>query len=251
MDIKELRVENLKSFIKSQGGAAKIAKEHDGIDASYLSQLVNKHRPFGEKSARRMESILGLAQFYFDQAMDNIDTQLPVFSRTIREEIKDYKPIKQSFKDTIVSLFSPADNFASIPLMNSTASMGSGSDLVESEVVIDVLRISKDWLDRTMMNITNISNLAFIHGIGDSMSPTFNDGDILLVDTGISTVKADGVYVLEAHQRLFIKRVRQRLDSAYEISSDNPTVKTSDVLNGDHQVSIKGRVVWVWNGKRI
>jgi len=143
------------------------------------------------------------------------------------------------------------ENILSLPLMNSAASMGSGEEQTDNEIVIDVLRISKDWLNKTLINISAVKNLAFIHGIGDSMSPTFNDGDILLVDTGISSVRVDGVYVLEAHERLFIKRVRQRIDSAYEISSDNPTVKTSDILNGDHQVSVKGRVVWVWNGRKI
>lgn len=48
------------------------------------------------------------------------------------------------------------------------------------------------------------------------MSPTLNSGDIVLVDTGIAAIDIDGVYVLEAHGRLFIKRVRQRLDGSYE-----------------------------------
>ena len=48
-----------------------------------------------------------------------------------------------------------------------------------------------------------------------------------------------------------IKRVRQRMDGKMEISSDNPTVKTVDVLNGGHSVNILGRVVWCWNGRKI
>ena len=42
--------------------------------------------------------------------------------------------------------------------------------------------------------------------------PTFEDGDILLVDTGIRDPKIiDGVYVMAANDRVYIKRVRQRM----------------------------------------
>jgi phage repressor protein C with HTH and peptisase S24 domain len=56
---------------------------------------------------------------------------------------------------------------------------------------------------------------------------------------------------LEAHGRLFIKRVRQRLDGSYEISSDNPAHKTVDVLDGAHEVRVIGRVLWAWNGRKM
>lgn len=142
-------------------------------------------------------------------------------------------------------------NSVSIPILNASGSMGIGNEMTDQELVVEVLRVSKSWVDKTLGQITGLENLSFIHAIGDSMMPTFNDGDILLVDSGVKHVSSDSVYVLSAHDRLFIKRVRRRLDGTFEISSDNPSVKTVDVLNGDHQVTIKGRVVWVWNGKKI
>lgn len=138
-----------------------------------------------------------------------------------------------------------------IPLLNVTASMGNGSDVLLDELALETISIHQQWADRVLRPYSNTKNLAFIHAIGDSMSPTFSDGDILLVDTWDNSVTADKIYVIEAHERLFIKRVRQRIDGAFEISSDNPAVKTVDVLNGDHQLKVKGRVVWVWNGKKI
>jgi phage repressor protein C with HTH and peptisase S24 domain len=83
------------------------------------------------------------------------------------------------------------------------------------------------------------------------MKPTFADGDVLLVDTGTRAAEVDGVYVLEVHEQLYIKRVSRRFDGRHEISSDNPSVKTVEVLNGDHSVEIKGRVVWAWKGERL
>lgn len=138
-----------------------------------------------------------------------------------------------------------------LPLLSTAASMGPGEDQ-HDEVVVGRLTISPGWIEKRLKPFTAKENLKFIHGFGDSMSPTFEDGSILLVDGGVRTVDIDGIYVLEANQRVYIKRVRQRIDGAYEVSSDNPTVKTVDVLNGNSgHVNILGRVLWLWNGKKV
>ena len=56
---------------------------------------------------------------------------------------------------------------------------------------------------------------------------------------------------MTANERLYIKRVRQRMDGSVEISSDNATVKTVDVLNGGQAIDVLGRVVWAWNGRKL
>lgn len=138
----------------------------------------------------------------------------------------------------------------SIPHLAVRASMGIGELMEGSEEVIERITLRAEWLNSNLPGC-RIPDLAVISGRGNSMSPTFNDGDLLLVDCGIQQVDIDGVYVLSAHGRLFIKTVRQRIDGSFEISSDNPSVKTVDILNGEHQVEIHGRVVWAWNGKRM
>jgi transcriptional regulator with XRE-family HTH domain len=137
----------------------------------------------------------------------------------------------------------------SITLLSTGGSMGLGSEQ-HDEVVIGRLTVSPHWAVKTLKP-TKLENLRFIHGYGDSMEPTFSDGDILLVDTGIRSCDVDGVYVLEANQRLFIKRVTERFDGVHEITSDNPSVKTVQALDGSQQVDILGRVIWTWNGKKI
>ncbi len=146
--------------------------------------------------------------------------------------------------------FLPGFKDLSIPLLANSASMGDGDSQLHEEVVVGRITVSPDWAVRTLKP-TGLDALRFIHGYGDSMNPTFADGDVLLVDTGVHECKVDGVYVLEANDRLYIKRVRQRLDGSYEISSDNPTVKTVDVLDGRSQVGIRGRVLWAWNGRKL
>jgi len=157
------------------------------------------------------------------------------------------KSVTQKWKTGNLTITNNVD----VPLMNVHASMGPGTELPETEIAIDYLRLKKTWAEKTLGKISNITKLAFIHAIGDSMSPTINAGDILLVDTGNKQVLSDQIYVMEAHGRLFIKRIRQRIDGSFEVSSDNPLVKTVDTLNGDHEVTVKGHVVWIWNGKRV
>ena len=152
----------------------------------------------------------------------------------------------------VVPPHAPAQQDGSIrvPVLTNAASMGGGLDLADEDVICGELTLTPQFVAEQLRPVRP-GALRFIHGYGDSMTPTFNSGDVLLVDTDMRDVKIDGIYVLEAHGRLFIKRVRQRLDGSYEISSDNPTHKTVDTLNGDHQVEVKGRVVWAWNGRKL
>lgn len=144
-----------------------------------------------------------------------------------------------------------AEDAVRVPLLANAGSMGAGNDQLHDDVVVGALTLSQAWLAQRIRP-TSMRALRFIHGYGDSMSPTYEDGDILLVDTGaIDHRSIDGVYVLSANDRVYIKRVRHRLDGHVEVSSDNPTVKTVDVLNGDNQVKVLGRVIWAWNGKKL
>ena len=145
---------------------------------------------------------------------------------------------------------SNVNNVIRVPLLAIEASMGPGADLLREEEMVRSLSLSPQWIS-SALRPSRAEALRFIHGHGDSMFPTFNSGDVLLVDTDIADVSIPGVYVLEAQDQLFIKRVNRRLDGEYEITSDNPAHRTVEVLRGEHQVAVKGRVIWVWNGRKL
>jgi len=140
------------------------------------------------------------------------------------------------------------DNTVRVPVMANAASMGGGEAEMD-DTVIGSMSITGAFA--RVLKASSTENLRFIHARGDSMSPTLKSGDVVLVDTGIGAVDIDGIYVLRVHDRLFIKRVRQRMDGQYEVSSDNPTQKTVDVLNGDTEIEVLGRVVFLWNGHKV
>lgn len=140
-----------------------------------------------------------------------------------------------------------------VPILANSGSMGPGNELLDGDVIVGDMALSPHWVNQ-YIKPQNPMELRFIHANGDSMYPTFTDGDVLLVDTGSGArdpSAREGVYVLQVDGRNFIKRVTPLLSGKLQVSSDNLSSKAVEVLNGDHEVTVVGRVVWAWNGKRL
>lgn len=149
-------------------------------------------------------------------------------------------------------LLGDIERVVQVPMLAVVASMGAGADQQDEDVITGTLQVSAEWAARELhLPASRLRGLRFITGYGDSMRPTFGSGDVLLVDTAVHEANIDGIYVLASAQQLFIKRVTRRLDGVHEVSSDNPAVRQTTVLNGDHQVDVLGRVVYVWNGRKV
>lgn len=128
--------------------------------------------------------------------------------------------------------------------------MGPGNELLPDDVILGDVPVSRQWLSRHLPR-SRPEALRMVHAYGDSMGETLASGDFAIVDTDAKVADIDGVYVLQANGQLFIKRVTRRMDGAHVVSSDNPSVRTVDVLDGSQQVRICGRVVYGWNGRRF
>lgn len=132
--------------------------------------------------------------------------------------------------------------------------MGHGSAVPQQEVVIGGMQLEPEWVHRNLPAISSPRNLSVISGHGDSMSPTFNDGDLLLVDRGITErPKSDVIYIFAWGDDLYIKRIqRHGPDGPLLIISDNPLYRPITVDNGQRdELRILGRVVWAWNGRKL
>lgn len=139
-----------------------------------------------------------------------------------------------------------------VPVMNAAGSMGAGLTAPEHEAIVDHMRLATEWIRRNLTTISRPANLAVLTAYGDSMAPTFNSGDMLLVDTGVADLKLDAVYVLDRAGELFIKRVQRRMDGALVIRSDNPLYDSFVMEPGElSKLRVLGRVVWAWNGKSL
>jgi SOS-response transcriptional repressor LexA len=146
----------------------------------------------------------------------------------------------------------PKPEIMTIPVFDVAASMGLGAAMPMEETVVDHLRLAGTWVRRNLPGVSSTLNLAVISAYGDSMKPLFDDGDILLVDRGVTALKVDAVYVLAFRDELYIKRIQRFPDGSVKIKSENPSYEPITVTKAEvESVRVLGRVLWAWNGKRM
>ena len=179
------------------------------------------------------------SEFLADAAKFGVDVQYVITGHRSSSNLSGPAPAPANSPDSI-----------RIPLFSATGSMGPGNELLTEDVILGDVPVSRTWL-QTNLPRSRPEALQLVHAYGDSMAGTLNSGDFALVDTDQRVPDVDGVYVLQANGQLFIKRVTRKMDGSHEVSSDNPKVRTVDVLNGSQQVDVCGRVVYGWNGRRF
>lgn len=141
------------------------------------------------------------------------------------------------------------EDYVALPRYDVRAAAGLGA-VVEQEQVVDWIYFKRDWLRRTLG--VSPSELAIIEAVGDSMAPTIDDGDLLLVDVGEPKLRGEGIYVIAVDDALIVKRIAIKLGGGLVISSDNPHYHGTRQELGRGELEflrIIGRVVWV--GGRI
>lgn len=140
-----------------------------------------------------------------------------------------------------------AADLVTVPALAIGASAGPGA-LVEDRAAARPLGFDPGWLRG--LTGGGIAGLSMIRVDGDSMRPTLQDGDDILVDRADAADRLrDGIYVLRLDDGLLVKRVRRdpasgRIDAISD-NGDHPSVYGRDPAD----VHIVGRVVWA--GRRF
>ncbi|MEM6256405.1 MAG: S24 family peptidase [Cyanobacteria bacterium P01_D01_bin.156] len=128
-----------------------------------------------------------------------------------------------------------------------TASENSTDILAQKYIYKETLAFEADWLKAQFP--TSFENLLLTQVKDESMEPTLNVGDLILVDTNIRDLDAidHGVYLLKLGDRLLIKRLQYWVDNTLQVLSDNPAYETFSIELSDRpsSLSIMGKVVWI------
>jgi phage repressor protein C with HTH and peptisase S24 domain len=130
------------------------------------------------------------------------------------------------------------------------AMMGEGSDGASD--VVTLVRVSEEGLRQRLIRttFTSLKNLKLLSAYGDSMAGTFEDGDVLLVDSGVSAVDRDGVYVYSRDGELLVKRLQREDDGSLTVISDNPRYRDRRIARGDREAyQVHGRALLAWTAK--
>jgi len=80
---------------------------------------------------------------------------------------------------------------------------------------------------------------------GDSIMPTLNNGDVLLVSSNLEQI-GDGIYVLHSDGLLQVKRLQRQPGGQLRVTSDNPAYQPYIVNLTDESTDFRvvGKVVW-------
>jgi len=127
------------------------------------------------------------------------------------------------------------------------ASAGPGA-LPEGEREVPYFGFDERWL--RALTGSHADDLSIIRVEGDSMAPTLNDGDDILVDkAGCNEALRDGIYVLRLEDSLLVKRLAiHPLGRRVTVQSDNPAYPDWPDC-GLEDVHCIGRVIWA--GRKI
>jgi len=187
-----------------------------GKNPAYIQQFIRRGTPrrLGEDERRKLAGYFGVPESTFGGPADD---PLPAFGMI---------PVTQVMV---------------------RASAGPGS-IPESEREQPYFAFDERWLKA--LTTSKAGDLSIIRVEGDSMAPTLNDGDDILVDrAGSSEALRDGIYVLRVDESLLVKRLAiHPMGRRVTVQSDNPAYSDWPDCSLS-EIHCIGRVIWA--GRKI
>jgi phage repressor protein C with HTH and peptisase S24 domain len=113
---------------------------------------------------------------------------------------------------------------------------------IRNKQIVDFLALHTDWLSTSLGLLP--AKVALIRVIGDSMEPYLAEGDLILLDTSVTRIEADNVYVLQQGDMLLARHIQIRLDGTVAVKNYNEACEP-EVLPAEmaEKLQVIGRVV--------
>ncbi|MFV3387862.1 S24 family peptidase [Pseudomonas sp. NY15364] len=127
--------------------------------------------------------------------------------------------------------------------------MGNGKLVHDFPEMFRDVTVSQQHLRDLGITYKDPAHLKLITGSGQSMAPTIQDKDPLIVDASVREFTGDGIYAF-IWQGLFYIKTLQMLDADhFNMLSANPDYPPQKISIED--TYIQARVLLVWNAKRV
>lgn len=130
------------------------------------------------------------------------------------------------------------DEYSLVPRYNVEVSAGHGA-WPDREQVVEKMAFRRSWLQRLGLRV---DSLVLVTARGDSMEPTFHDGDLLLVDLDQKQIIDGGISVIRSEETLLAKRMQVGFGDQVIVRSDNQIYHPLEISKD--KLNIVGRVVW-------
>jgi len=125
-----------------------------------------------------------------------------------------------------------------IPVYDIAAAAGGGA-WNGPENITGYIALSRQYLAQVLF--ASARNLCVISVRGDSMQPTLQSGDMVIVDKSVDEIH-DNIYLVRMGETLLVKRVQRIPKNQIRLLSDNPLYPPVDVSL--EEAVILGRVIW-------
>ena len=110
--------------------------------------------------------------------------------------------------------------------------------------------VRSTWLSAFDSGISAVTNLGIAEVGTEDMAPDLHAGDCVLIDTGITAVSVDGVYLLTHAEDAFLRRVQKQLDGGFLVTA-NPARHQPLRVDNMKRIKVHGRVLLTFGAKRI
>lgn len=203
-EAEEIRRKNLVTLIDQRGGKAggtTRLSEETGIAAAQISQWVNrslhsatgKPRTMRGDSARKIERALSLPPNWMDT--------------------------RHHDDDTTVSTPATTGHYVRVQQLDAEAGMGDARVNDDYPEVIRAMDFEPDYIRSIVGFVPVPGRLVLVTGTGDSMLPTIQPGDVVVVDRGVTSFDGDGLYLINMGNGHQIKRLIDK--GVIHVASDN------------------------------
>ena len=153
------------------------------------------------------------------------------------------EPVAKNVKNTTAYSRVVAEPLEQVPFYHTFASAGFGAVNTDVYKPDDYIGLSTQWLN---LKGLRKSSLSFILAEGDSMWPTINNGDMILIDHSRNTPKDGKIYVVRSGDQLWVKRIQGIIGGIRLISDNKDVYDPVDVIFNDAlDFEVIGQVVFV------
>ncbi|MCY1521037.1 hypothetical protein D9M68_558340 [compost metagenome] len=128
------------------------------------------------------------------------------------------------------------------------AALGGGQVVPDYPEMMPDLLVSRKHLQELGVTYSDASHLKMLTGFGQSMAPTIQHLDPMIVDVSIRDFQGDGIYAFSWHGHFYVKRLQVADAENFEMISDNTSHK--DRLIRIDETYIQARVLLIWNAKK-
>ncbi len=165
-------------------------------------------------------------------------------------DLEEFTKYNSGFSKTIPSTngkkpLQPADTLTTIDIV------APGGDQKDTNVSFH--RIGKQQITTDILKLLTAAspdNIKIMFARGDAMQPTVNDGDLIWVDTSVTSPTGDGLYLFTLKGELFVKRLQlDTFNQTASLISDNTLYPPITIKNPD-KISTLGKIISVTKNYR-